>query len=300
MILRLLAGLLLVAHAAPTVVQVRADTQPWDPALARALSAFGELPLRRAAPSTTSVSAATVLPDGALLTTAHGVNGARRVQVEGQTANVVRLDPTLDLALLRGPDLSGAVVWGPPPPSGSPVRAVGFPADLGVAVTTAGVLSGVVERALTGPVRPYLLTDAAITTGSSGGPLLDAEGRVIGIVVGGLRAEGFPLGLALPADAVQAWLTASAPAPTEAVAVREAPDLTHADLALHDGPAGVVVLSAGPRAARFGWREGLVLKRLAGREIGRTADLRDAGEVNIAETADGQHLVWPAAAPTPG
>lgn len=76
---------------------------------------------------------------------------------------------------------------------GDTVYAVGSPYLLQGSVT-----SGVVSR-----VDPDIIqTDAAVNPGNSGGPLLDTDGRVVGIVVGKLfGAEG--LGFAVPADV--AW-----------------------------------------------------------------------------------------------
>ena len=68
---------------------------------------------------------------------------------------------------------------------GEEVYAIGTPLGVLTSTLTRGVLSA--DRTIQG-VRT-LQSDAAVTFGSSGGPLLDGEGRVIGITKSGLRGE---------------------------------------------------------------------------------------------------------------
>lgn len=100
-----------------------------------------------------------------------------------------------DLALL-------SIVASPCPPiepgdeeriaNGDQVYAIGSPVGLGHTVTS-GVYSGFREA---GAIR-LIQTDAAINPGSSGGPLLDRNGRVIGVnTLKGLNTER--IGFAIP------------------------------------------------------------------------------------------------------
>jgi serine protease Do len=152
-----------------------------------------------------------VEPGDVILTNSHVVYGASELHVRavGGQSVAVRLagaDPILDIAVLKMPRTVAAL-----PPLvlgdsdairiGEEVMAVGNSFGLGQTVTT-GVVSGA-NRVL--PITPmsYLLpfiqTDAAINPGSSGGPLLNHCGEVIGINSAMLRiAEN--IGFAVPAN----------------------------------------------------------------------------------------------------
>jgi S1-C subfamily serine protease len=107
-------------------------------------------------------------------------------------ATITGVRPEHDLAVLQAhtipDDLAPATMrstadlkWG------DQVFAVGFPFGIGPSVT-AGVVSGL-RREFRSPQGQRLLTnliqfDAAVNPGSSGGPLVTAEGEVVGIVTG--------------------------------------------------------------------------------------------------------------------
>jgi putative serine protease PepD len=132
--------------------------------------------------------------EGHLLTNAHVVSGADRIQVtlggdeEPMDAEVVGTDPSTDVAVLKvdAPaeelhpldlgDSSDLTV-------GDPVVAIGNPFGLD-RTATAGIVSAL-QREIRAPngftIRNVIQTDAPINPGNSGGPLIDADGRVIGI-----------------------------------------------------------------------------------------------------------------------
>ncbi len=133
--------------------------------------------------------------DGAILTAYHVVAGASKISVtfaDGTqaTAQIATADPEHDLAVLQadsGPEIvvpavlagSGRVQVG------DEAFAVGNPLGL-VASITAGVISGL-NRDLRkqdggGMLHGLIQFDAAVNPGSSGGPLLNRAGQVIGIV----------------------------------------------------------------------------------------------------------------------
>ncbi|AKT36770.1 trypsin-like peptidase domain-containing protein [Chondromyces crocatus] len=143
--------------------------------------------------------------DGAILTNNHVIDGARAITVrlrDGRTfwARLVGRDPSTDLALLRidarnlpaanFADSDAARV-------GSWVVAIGSPFGLGYTVTT-GVLSAKGRGGVgINAVEDYLQTDASINPGNSGGPLVDLEGRVLGINTM-IVSRGQGIGLAVP------------------------------------------------------------------------------------------------------
>jgi len=143
-----------------------------------------------------SVGTGVVIVDkGIILTNLHVVLGAKRVQVvfaDGleSDATITGARPEHDLAVLQAQtipdDLFAATMRSTADLAlGDQVVAVGFPFGIGPSVT-AGVVSGL-RREFRSPEGKRLLTnliqfDAAVNPGSSGGPLVTAEGEVVGIV----------------------------------------------------------------------------------------------------------------------
>ncbi len=131
--------------------------------------------------------------DGEILTNAHVVAGATdiRVRLAGETEpREVRLlasDPGNDLALLRmsGDEFDAAVFADPGSVRiGDEVVAIGFALGLdGDPSVTLGIVSAIDRTIGTdGTFLDGLIqTDAAISSGNSGGPLVNARGEVVGI-----------------------------------------------------------------------------------------------------------------------
>jgi S1-C subfamily serine protease len=136
-----------------------------------------------------------IVDKGIILTNLHVVLGARRVQVvfaDGleSDATITGAQPEHDLAVLQAQtvpdDLVAATMRSTADLApGDRVVAVGFPFGIGPSVT-AGVVSGL-RREFTSREGKRVLTnliqfDAAVNPGNSGGPLVNIEGEVIGIV----------------------------------------------------------------------------------------------------------------------
>jgi S1-C subfamily serine protease len=136
-----------------------------------------------------------ILDTGVILTNLHVVARAERVKVvfaDGleSDAAVIGLKPENDLAVLQAKtvpdDLAAATLRSTRDlAAGDRVIAVGFPFGIGPSVS-AGVVSGL-DREFRSPEGERVLThliqfDAAVNPGNSGGPLVNAEGEVVGIV----------------------------------------------------------------------------------------------------------------------
>ena len=135
-----------------------------------------------------------VLDDGYIVTNAHVVDGASEVEVTvpgtGATivAEIVGTDPANDIAVLHVDDTSGLV-----PASlgsseqaavGDSVVAIGNALALeGGLTVTQGIVSALDRSVETeeGTLDDLIQTDAAISSGNSGGPLVNDHGEVIGI-----------------------------------------------------------------------------------------------------------------------
>lgn len=153
--------------------------------------------------------------EGHIITNYHVVEGAQTIEVSfGEDvvmpARIVGVDPPNDLAVL----------WVETLPEGVEPIPVGSSADLQVGQMTLAIGNpfGQFERTLTTGVisalnrtlevesgrvlRRVIQTDAAINRGNSGGPLLDSQGRLIGINTAIVSPSGASagVGLAIPVD----------------------------------------------------------------------------------------------------
>jgi S1-C subfamily serine protease len=161
---------------------------------------------------------------GHILTNAHVVDHATAVTVtlggdQTRPAQIVGKDAATDLALLKvAPDGlalhplelgdSSAVRVG------DPTVAIGNPFGFDRTLTT-GVVSAL-QRRITAPggytIDDVIQTDAALNPGNSGGPLIDAAGRVIGvnsqIATGGTGSGSVGIGFAVPVDTARRVLAA--------------------------------------------------------------------------------------------
>ncbi|GLQ54264.1 S1C family serine protease [Devosia nitrariae] len=151
----------------------------------------------------TAVGTGVIIDDqGTILTNLHVARAAKRLRVEfadgtESTAFMVGARPDLDLAVIRPsvlPDdlqpatLGSAAALKP----GDEVIAIGFPFGIGPSVSS-GIVSGllrVLDRESEGSIRNLIQFDAAANPGNSGGPLLNADGEVVGIVTAILNPSG--------------------------------------------------------------------------------------------------------------
>ncbi len=130
--------------------------------------------------------------DGSIMTSDHVVAGETDITVtftDGTTAQgqVTESIPEMDIAILRTTTLPDVVVpatFGSTPVVGSRIYAVGNPLGLSGSIST-GVVSATgrtIGREPGEPLEDLIQFDAAVNPGSSGGPLLDDNAQLIGIV----------------------------------------------------------------------------------------------------------------------
>jgi S1-C subfamily serine protease len=156
---------------------------------------------------------------GHIVTNYHVVRGANAIQVsfsnnEHFKARVVGVDPSTDSAVLQVQVKSRALKSLPLGNSesvrvGDQVIAIGNPFGLDRSVT-AGIVSAV-QRRIEAPnqlsISHVIQTDAALNHGNSGGPLLNAQGQVIGvnaqIETGGQTQGNVGIGFAIPINTIK-------------------------------------------------------------------------------------------------
>jgi serine protease Do len=169
-------------------------------------------------------------PDGYIITNSHVVQGARKVQVrlsyptpskdkekdapphrDLMDAKVIGLDREADLALIKIDQIgldAAALGNSDALQQGQLVLAVGSPLGLENSVSM-GVVSSAGRQIKTDDPATYIQTDASINPGNSGGPLIDTQGRVVGINTfiytqsGGNEGIGF----AIPSNLVRTVYT---------------------------------------------------------------------------------------------
>jgi S1-C subfamily serine protease len=157
--------------------------------------------------------------EGHVVTNYHVVEGASQIEVsfsnqDTVSAKVVGTDPSTDLALLDVEvDAKAltplALADSDKVEVGDPVAAIGNPFGLERTVT-AGIVSAL-QRDLRAPngftIDHVIQTDAPINSGNSGGPLIDADGRVIGvnsqIETGNGGGGNVGIGFAVPSNTVK-------------------------------------------------------------------------------------------------
>jgi putative serine protease PepD len=258
--------------------------------------------------------------DGHIVTNAHVVEGATSVSVKfwngkSYTAQIVGVDASTDLAVLKvnAPaselfplatgDSSKLVV-------GDPVVAIGSPFGL-EGTLTSGIVSAL-HREMTSPnqfaIDNSIQTDAAINHGNSGGPLLNAQGKVVGVNSqiesnsGGNEGVGF----AIPSNtitSIAAQLISSGKAEHAFLGV------VLRDSSAQTG-AAINSIRAGTPAAKATLRAGDVVTTAGGKPVSSASELRSVinahrpgDSISITYTRGGQsHTVQVklAARPTSG
>jgi putative serine protease PepD len=200
------------------------------------------------------------------------------------TARVAGTDASSDLAVLRvDPSATRdvrplALAASDDVTVGDAAIAIGYPLGLDKTATQ-GIVSGV-GRQIEAPngfsIDEVIQTDAPVNPGNSGGPLLDAAGRVIGvnsqIATAGGGGGNVGIAFAVPSDTVREVvprLKAGESIERAWIGVSTAPATTGAG-------AQVGAVTAGGPAAAAGLREGDVIRSVDGRAVRAPDDVAEA------------------------
>ena len=296
--------IVVVAHnVLPSVVNIQTEATMRQRAVDPFFDPFGIFGGRERAYTSQSLGSGFVWSsDGILVTNNHVVEGASRITVNFQDgtqlpAKLLGVDPDSDLAVLRvdAKKLTAAPIGTSSDLMiGESVVAVGNPFGLSGTVTT-GVVSAL-GRSVPSETQgrtytDFIQTDASINPGNSGGPLLNIEGRVIGINVA-IYAQAQGIGFAIPVDRARkviqdllrfgevhaAWIGAV----TATLTPEESKRLGHS---AQRGALVVRVFNGSP-AERAGLRAGDVITAVGGRPV----DSREAFSTYTATVATNQPL----------
>ncbi|MGE4535645.1 MAG: DegQ family serine endoprotease [Desulfovibrio sp.] len=225
--------------------------------------------------------------DGYIVTNNHVIDNADEVKVQFKDnetpvkAKIVGRDPETDLALLKVDGKSNLpyLEFGDSSKLkvGAWVLAIGNPFGLENTVTL-GIVSAKGRIIGAGPFDNFIQTDASINPGNSGGPLIDLDGKVVGINTA-IVASGQGIGFAIPSDMAKnvidqlrqgksvkrGWL---------GVTIQDIDENTAKALGM-DNTKGALVTSVieGQPAAKAGLKSGDVITAIAGEKVDNSNEL---------------------------
>ncbi|HCR12851.1 MAG TPA: peptidase [Desulfovibrio sp.] len=228
-----------------------------------------------------------ISPDGYIVTNNHVIDNADEVKVQFKNnekplaAKIVGRDPETDLALLKidGKSNLPYLEFGDSGKIkvGEWVLAIGNPFGLENTVTL-GIVSAKGRIIGAGPFDNFIQTDAAINPGNSGGPLIDLDGKVIGINTA-IVASGQGIGFAIPSGMAKDVIAQlregkSVKRGWIGVTIQDIDENTAKALGM-DNTKGALVTSVleGQPAAKAGIKTGDVITAVSGQKIDNTNEL---------------------------
>ncbi|WP_117191180.1 DegQ family serine endoprotease [Rhizobium terrae] len=249
-----------------------------------------QMPQQRQAPRAEALGSGFVITaDGYIVTNNHVIDHAIGIKVtldDGTEvpAKLVGTDPKSDLAVIKiaAPKPLPTVAWGDSDRlnAGDQILAIGNPFGIGTTVT-AGIVSARGRDLHSGPYDDFIQIDAPINHGNSGGPLVDLEGKVVGINTAIYSPNGGSVGVgfAIPSDQAQkvvAKLMKDGSIEHGFIGVQIQPITADVAGAIGlDKPEGALVASVNDDtpAARAGIETGDVISSLGGQPVKSPKDL---------------------------
>jgi len=262
---------------------------------------------------------------GYILTNTHVVGGAQRLTCtlfnqEEVEARLIGIDPLSDLAVIKiemgeaGAGVRHATLGDSSSLEvGQMVVAMGTPLGLARSLTL-GVISSLdryfpesllPSGTLTGTYNTWIQTDAAINPGNSGGPLVDLDGKVIGINARAITMVGENLGFAIPinlAKEIAAQLIQKGQIARSWIGVscQQMKGLAEHFGVPEDSGALIGSVVPGSPAADAGLQAGDIIVAVGGKRTETSRDVRDelgrvdTGQVEITVNRDGKEQVMTA------
>ena len=241
---------------------------------------------------------------GYVLTNAHVVENASSIEVTTKDnrqlkARLIGRDPDTDIAVLQIP--TGGLTAVPIGDSdrlqvGDFVLAIGNPFGLGQTVTS-GIVSALGRRGLgIEDCEDFIQTDASINPGNSGGPLVDLQGRVVGINTAILAPGGgnIGIGFAVPINMARQVMDqlisyGEIKRGRIGVAIQDlTPDLAQAIGTRHTEGAVIARVEAGSPAERAGLRPNDLIVAINGAPMHSGTELRN--RVGLSRIGDAVEL----------
>lgn len=246
---------------------------------------------------------------GLAITNYHVVEDSSEVTVtvadtgKRYTAAVLGRDSQHDVAVLQledASDLPTVSIDTDPPSRGELTAAVGNGSGQGYLTAVTGEVTGLNRSILAGSEVPddysrltgLIETEADVVPGYSGGPLVDADGQVVGVTTAASRGEtteevdGYAIPITVALDVVDQVLSGEE---TETVSIG-ADGALGIIVSTVDGTARVEEVTEDSAAQKLGLRAGDTVLRVDGVEVSTAADLAD--RVNAMNAGDTVTVEW--------
>lgn len=250
---------------------------------------FEQMPQNQKAEPVRSLGSGFIISaDGYILTNAHVIDGADKITVrmpdrQSYTAKVIGQDKRTDIALIKidATNLPVAPIGNSDNIQvGEWVLAIGEPFGLDHTATH-GIVSAIGRDLPDESYVPFIQTDAPVNPGNSGGPLIDTNGKVIGInsqiytKSGGFMGISFAIPINVAMNIVdQLKTTGSVTRGYLGVLIQPVSDELAKSFGMSNTKGALVAkVEANTPAAKAGLKSGDVILKFNGKEINRSGEL---------------------------